>query len=41
MEINDAKEKKTHFISCSYNDYKQATSDEIPDKWLKSLARFS
>jgi arginase family enzyme len=41
MQIHDTKENKTHLISCSYNDYKQACSDELPDKWLKSLARFS
>lgn len=41
MQVNDTKENKTHLIPCSYNDYKQACRDEIPDKWLKNLARYS
>lgn len=41
MQVSDTKENKTHLIPCSYNDYKQACRDEIPDKWLKNLARFS
>jgi formiminoglutamase len=41
MQVRDHAAAKTHMIPCSYNDYLQASNDELPDKWLKSLARMS
>jgi len=39
MQVRDQSTGRTHLIPCSYNDYLQACNDELPDKWLKSMAR--
>jgi hypothetical protein len=41
MQVRDHAAAKTHMIPCSYNDYLQASRDELPDKWLKSMARMT
>lgn len=33
--------KRHALISCSYNDYKKASNDELPDRLLQALKRFS
>ncbi|MCC6383615.1 MAG: formimidoylglutamase [Bacteroidia bacterium] len=32
---------KSHFLPCSYKDYEQACSDEIPDRWWQALQKIS
>jgi formiminoglutamase len=31
----------THIMPCSYNDYLAATREEIPDRWLQAVKKFS
>jgi arginase family enzyme len=39
MQVRDPAAAQTQLIPCSYNDYLQASSDQLPDKWLKCMAR--
>lgn len=39
MQVHDPSSQKTQIIPCSYTDYKKATINELPDKWVKSLSR--
>lgn len=32
--------KRHHMVPCSYSDYTQACSDEIPDLWLRTFRKF-
>jgi hypothetical protein len=34
-------QKKFHFVPCSYADYQMACREEIPERWLKAMAKFS
>lgn len=39
MQVQDQGSGKMQTVPCSYSDYKKATSNELPDKWVKSLSR--
>lgn len=39
MQVQDEGSGKKQIVPCSYSDYKKATSNELPDKWVKSLSR--
>jgi arginase family enzyme len=41
MEVPIKKLKKNKLIACTYNDYKIACNQEIPDRWLKTIQRLS
>jgi arginase family enzyme len=34
-------QKKFHFVPCSYADYQMACREEIPERWLKAMAKFT
>jgi arginase family enzyme len=34
-------QKKSQIIPCSYNDYQMACREEIPDRWLKAMAKLA
>ena len=36
-----AKYQRHHLVPCSYNDYKMACQDELPERLVKALARFA
>jgi formiminoglutamase len=31
---------KNHYVSCSYEDYLKANSNEIPERWIRASSRF-
>jgi len=41
MEVPDPKAGKPILISCSYNDYKLASEQEVPDLWWKSFQKLT
>jgi arginase family enzyme len=41
MEVPDPKSDKPKLISCSHNDYKIASEQEVPDLWWKSFQKLS
>jgi arginase family enzyme len=41
MEVPHQKSGKPVLISCSYNDYKMASEQEVPDLWWKSYQKLS
>ena len=41
MDIPDPKSKGSVKVSCSYNDYKTACEQEVPDLWWKSFQKLS
>lgn len=41
MQVRHHAVAKTQLMPCSYNDYLQASRNELPDKWIKCLARMT
>lgn len=41
MEIPNPRKKENMLVSCSYEDYQTACSQEVPDLWLKSFQKLS
>lgn len=41
MEVPIKKLKRNKLIACTYNDYKVACNQEIPDRWIKTIQRLS
>lgn len=39
IELNTAGNKKV-YVACSYEDYLKANSNEMPERWIRSAARF-
>lgn len=34
-------QKKFHIVPCSYSDYQMACREEIPERWMKAMAKFA
>ena len=41
MEVPSPKKDKPMLVSCSYDDYKSASEQEVPDLWWKSFQKLS
>jgi len=42
MEVKiSGNQKQSKLIACTFNDYKQACNQELPDRWLKTIQRMS
>lgn len=41
VPVKDAVSGKNYLISCSYEDYQKACTNDIPDRWWRFMSRFS
>lgn len=41
IEIPESEKHAAHILACSYNDYKRASSGDVPDRWLHALKKLT
>lgn len=41
IEIPESEKHAGHILACSYNDYKRASSGNVPDRWLQALKKLT
>lgn len=41
IEIPESEKHAAHILACSYNDYKRASSGDVPDRWLQALKKLA